>query len=420
MSFIDTMLQFTILESPIRELYLPTRLLKIIIDPIKHLQMVNSGLDALPVENYKNIKIVKAGGVELRGIKTSLAPRRQNLQDAPKLEKYVFTPYKNLKETSKFDALTSSLAIVVENASVFKMKIVEVVIDRPVEALLSPIAMEILESEPMLRTDISVATSQPPALFTATLEPLSIKAANKDVRTVVPEQNCHLAIGVDVLSRHGAAVLKNMNDSLLPGGMILLEEVHGFLNSNPNLKPLQDLDLDIISFQLSQNNTYLVVRKNTQVPTTNTITIKITEKDFTWVEEVKEALKASEANNTKIYLTCEEEVTAGVVGMVNCLKQESGGNNVRLYFMQDKAEKFSLTSNFYKAQLKRDLLMNVFKDGVWGSYKHLKLDHAADVATLQVIMRSFLFFYVILRKSSNCLERESVKLPSPFGVCCED
>ena len=42
---------------------------------------------------YRNINILKAGGVELRGMKASLAPRRQQAQAPPKLEQYTFIPY---------------------------------------------------------------------------------------------------------------------------------------------------------------------------------------------------------------------------------------------------------------------------------------------------------------------------------------
>jgi len=42
---------------------------------------------------YRDIDVIKSGGVELRGLKASLAPRRQQAQAAPKLEKYTFVPY---------------------------------------------------------------------------------------------------------------------------------------------------------------------------------------------------------------------------------------------------------------------------------------------------------------------------------------
>lgn len=41
-SYIDTMLQFSILGLKTKELYLPTRLQKIIVDPVNHLKTVES------------------------------------------------------------------------------------------------------------------------------------------------------------------------------------------------------------------------------------------------------------------------------------------------------------------------------------------------------------------------------------------
>jgi fatty acid synthase len=48
---------------------------------------------------YRNINILKAGGVELRGMKASLAPRRQQAQASPKLEQYTFIPYDNTTQS---------------------------------------------------------------------------------------------------------------------------------------------------------------------------------------------------------------------------------------------------------------------------------------------------------------------------------
>jgi len=42
---------------------------------------------------YRDIDVIKSGGIELRGMKASLAPRRQQSQASPKLEKYTFVPY---------------------------------------------------------------------------------------------------------------------------------------------------------------------------------------------------------------------------------------------------------------------------------------------------------------------------------------
>lgn len=57
--------------------------------------------------------------------------------------------------------------------------------------------------------------------------------------------------------------------------------------------------------------------------------INITEKNFNWVDTLKEALKQSEAEGKHVLLVGQGEETLGLVGMMNCIKQEPGGNNVR-------------------------------------------------------------------------------------------
>lgn len=62
------------------------------------------------------------------------------------------------------------------------------------------------------------------------------------------------------------------------------------------------------------------------------VVINVTEKSFGWVESLKSALKQSESEGKKILLVCQGEETCGIVGMMNCIKQEPGGNNVRFVF----------------------------------------------------------------------------------------
>lgn len=52
---------------------------------------------AIPVHMYREVDVIKSGGIEICGMKASLAPRRQQSQAAPKLEKYTFIPYADKK-----------------------------------------------------------------------------------------------------------------------------------------------------------------------------------------------------------------------------------------------------------------------------------------------------------------------------------
>lgn len=157
-SYIDTMLQFSILSSSHKLMYLPSRLQYAAINPILHKRLVDELPEngGLPVYHYKNVNIVKSGGIELRGLKSSLAPRRQQTQASPKHERYVFVPYENPHTLTndplkgKLHALTVLLQIMRENMMALKIKAVEVAGKRTPEALLTPHIFNILYGEPAL------------------------------------------------------------------------------------------------------------------------------------------------------------------------------------------------------------------------------------------------------------------------------
>lgn len=183
-SFMDTMLQFGIIGTDTRELYVPTRLQRALIDPVAHAAALAARAGdpaSLPVRVRRDIDVTSAGGVEFRGVKTNLAPRRANPQPAPKLEKYVFLPYDNAAvgtedtSRSKRDALTVSLQLVLENAGSLRLKLVEAALERSPEALLTPLSLAVLEGEPQVRVEAVLAAGAHTAPYAAALQPLGVK-----------------------------------------------------------------------------------------------------------------------------------------------------------------------------------------------------------------------------------------------------
>lgn len=153
--YIDSMLQLSIVSTKHKLMYLPSRLQYAAIDPVLHKQLVEelSEDDGLPAYHYKDIDILKSGGIELRGLKSSLAPRRQQIQAAPKYERYTFVPYENSHSLvedpikGKVHALTVLLQIMCENMMMLKLKTVEVAGERAAEALLAPLIFDIFRGE---------------------------------------------------------------------------------------------------------------------------------------------------------------------------------------------------------------------------------------------------------------------------------
>ncbi|CAG2053808.1 unnamed protein product, partial [Timema podura] len=267
-SFMDTMLQFSILGQSTRELYLPTRLQRVVINPSKQKQLGEN--EGVPVHMYRDIGIIKAGGVELRGMKASLAPRRQQAQAAPKLEKYAFVPYDRAGKTQsstldsngreREQALTVSLQVVLENSGgALKLKVAELAGIRPADSLLAPDVVSILESEPIIHVEITVAGSR--AEEYAKVESftnLGMKFVNRDASSAPLDQNLHLVIGVDVLPQ-AIEVLDNLVASLKPGGFVLLEE-----RITEEEDAIHKSGLELVSKQQARDRVFLLLRKSVE------------------------------------------------------------------------------------------------------------------------------------------------------------
>lgn len=397
-SFMDTMLQFSIMgKEGLRELYLPTRIEKVIINPEKHFEMADDcqkmeECSRMPVYMYKDLNVVKSGGVEIRGLHATLAPRRSGTQATPSVERYTFVP--NINKTDLSDkadksrehAVSVAIHMMIENsAGALKIRAVEAVIDKSAELILAPTIQRVIENEPNLASEVSVAAIHSSGPMTQVLKEAEIKIANKNIMEAPVEANCHLSTCSDVLCRPNAeAILTNLVGCIKEDGFVLLEEtlIDGSNAQNPLLKKL---NLVVVALQVAGIKEFLLLRKEFNYQDTANHVIHLTEKNFNWLDDLKISILKAEKENTLVYLVCQGEELFGAVGMVNCVKNENGGKSVRLIFVQDKnAEKFSLTSKFYEEQLKKNLITNVLKNNTWGSYRHLKLETSPASATLQV------------------------------------
>lgn len=396
-SFIDTMLQFSILGKDLRELYLPTRIERAVFDPTKHFELLEKLKDKetdVPVYMYKDINVIKSGGVELRGLKASLAPRRSGTQSPPILERYAFVPLKNtdhdLSDTadrSRTHAVAVATHLAIENSGgALKVKVAEVIETKPVEVSLALQIQYVIESEPTLASDVAIVTNQSTETYTQAVGESGVRVVAKDLTAGPVETNCHLVLAYDIIERTDAAnALKNLKASIREDGFILLEEnVIGY-NADKATKLFTSLQLTTVSIQRATNKYFVLLRATIDITTRNKTAVLITEKNYGYVDQLKAALANAEKENTYVYVVGQGEELLGAVGFLNCIKNENGGKYARLVFIQDaKAEKFSFTSKLYLEQLNKDLISNVYKNGAWGTFRHLKLDVQGETTNFQV------------------------------------
>ncbi|GAB0087210.1 Fatty acid synthase [Sergentomyia squamirostris] len=396
-TFMDTMMQFLILGTDVRELYLPTSIEKITINPEKHLELAQDyatdepGRSIFPIYLYKDINVFKSGGVEMRGIKTSLAPRRQGTQATPMLERYTFIPNYNAQELSeqmeraREHAITSAVHLCIENTrGSLKIKIAEVLMDEILENLLSVTVQKIIETEPALNSDVAIVATESTSQLQEFVKDYDIRLIAKDPVSGPVDHDCHLCIAIDVLTKpNGETILKNLKDSIKKDGFVLLEE---FLvgESNKDNKLFAKLGLVVVSTQKSGNKEFILLRPMIDIHSRNIQVVNVTEKNFDWLDILRLALLSAEEENKIVYIVCHGEELFGAVGFINCIKNESGGKYARMYYIQDtNAPAFSLTNPLYEEQLTKDVISNVLKNKSWGTFRHLKLECVQETAMLQ-------------------------------------
>ncbi|XP_065297860.1 fatty acid synthase-like [Dermacentor albipictus] len=131
--------------------------------------------------------------------------------------------------------------------------------------------------------------------------------------------------------------------------------------------------------QKSNNlSTLLLFRKvTTPVDATKQVVVGVQNACFGWVESLKE--KAVEhgrkPTGENIWLLAEDSGESGILGLMNCLRKETVGRHIRCVFDanvkgSNSAAHFNPANPAYKDIIEKDLVMNVCRDGQWGSYRH--------------------------------------------------
>jgi fatty acid synthase len=99
-------------------------------------------------------------------------------------------------------------------------------------------------------------------------------------------------------------------------------------------------------------------------------------------EKVKENIEKKEIHNENIniWLIANDSPINGIIGLMNCLRQEPGGDRIRCIFDYDKQMKFppDFSSKPFTDILVNDLAINVIRDGKLGTYRHLSLPKNHD------------------------------------------
>ncbi|XP_071625450.1 fatty acid synthase-like isoform X1 [Temnothorax longispinosus] len=372
-AFMDSMLQMMILGQNSRSLYVPTRICKLTIDPKYHTQIIQD----CPIEDrqfsvrrYKSLDAIISGGIEICGTVATPISRRKKVVNTV-LEEYKFVAHRDLGTTSLQDAIRMSTHIALECCNMINVKIIEFVDDSDKvvpEDLNSPLISKILNDLPQIRHYTKLVTTH--EKFPNISLPDNVSTT--EITKLSKDENCLIVLGFNILTKNSKTLYKQLLSLLMPQGFLLTLEESGAYD----YLCLKTYELDIILEKQINDKKLLLLRKTRNIARNQRI-VHVNNYEFSWVDELKSIMNVQNETgvDTEIIFVSEEDFECGLLGFINCLRKEPGGEIIRSVFIQDnKAPTFSLQEPLYTKQLQLDLPINVIRSGnVWGSYRHLPL-----------------------------------------------
>ncbi|KAL0266678.1 UNVERIFIED_CONTAM: hypothetical protein PYX00_009160 [Menopon gallinae] len=368
-AFMDNMLQTQILQEDTRALYVPTSIQKLVINAKKHMQLIHEmdpeGEQSFPVYVYKDVNMICSGGIEIRNLRASQIPRRKPLGD-PVLEKYLFVPHivpaNEKQELDLLETIRLCVHLALENVQGVKVKVTEVGDETvlPESIFVSPYVASILGDLPLIQAEIILLA----ASNNEKAKELGPGIIIEDKKLTADQSNL-IFVGSNVLGR--TELLQQSLGAIKTDGFLLVRE-----------SPTAQLPLDAFHVwvdRIVDGERILLLRKKSGTPAVQTTleVVKISEKDgFNWLEPLKAHIKNTDVQT--VILVAEKEMRNGLMGLTNCLRKEPGGERIRCVFIMDNnAPSFDIKNPFYANQINKELAVNVFKDGHWGSFRHQAL-----------------------------------------------
>ncbi|CAG0916724.1 unnamed protein product [Notodromas monacha] len=353
-AFMDTMLQLSLLGENSRSLKLPTRIRHVKIVPDVHLAAIEeAGGKELLAFHDTCIQVCASGGIEFQGIKCNVAARRPPAHGPPTLESSSFFSFTSSELISTGKAERAMVEVVLQNSKKSKLTFAQAFLEGAnvgsVDNFMALRAKRVADRLPLMVECVAITDQQ--------------GFENPEVSVVsvakLPADKYDLVILEDVGPQQLPEKIWN---SVSPEGFILIQDSGSDLVAS-NAMPIQTTHLNVTDHV-----------------------------SFTWVEELKASAKLLlEDKNVRLWLSAENDVSNGIVGLTTCIRKEPGLENTRCLF-NTTAE--ALPQNLEREILSKDLAFNVVAKsdrGEWihGTYVHFDItDSQATVPVAHAFLNA--------------------------------
>lgn len=360
-TFMDSMTFCDVSTSGKRQLLVPTDIRKMIINPKLHLQTVGKekqdGEVLVDVTVCPCMKIIKSGGVEIHEKRNTTLTRRRPRE--PLLETHKFVPYFASNLVSKHDAMKICTQMLLETSP--RQQLVSVEVDATGKIVREAISQYVVNAV----NDIPTVISECNLLSSRNIEQENVIV--DESKELSSFSNVDMVIGNELIE--DAFSLETAINAINENGLIISRECKEVTPSNSLCQLISRIPVD--------TDDILHIMKLKKFQQQPAKIIQITSNVSDWLQPLQDALTDRKA---VVVAYSYQDSNSGILGFINCLRREPNGEKLRCFFIDDKtAPKFNLESPFFKKQFDFGHIINVFKDGQWGGYRHLRLNECPSL-----------------------------------------
>ncbi|KAK8766048.1 hypothetical protein V5799_007171, partial [Amblyomma americanum] len=333
------------------------------------------------------------------------------------------------------DSLRPLLDVVVENTSTRKICVLELAVEES-DCLLTPRVSELLPlSNALLKTEYNVAHPRPDDFSSQQLPEGAMRNlwhpgstlvnalpdAELLVACVVPSIPNHLetlAVQLSTLCKEQSFVLLCLRTAFA-SAEVFVSKFSGISTTlhtkDTALSLLRAYGFLLVGLRSNNWSTLFLLRKKATLPqAAKEKLLGLENTTFSWVETLKDKIVEGE----DFWLIAKDAGVSGVVGLINCLRTETGCSRLRCVFdaslKKTAVYHGTLGDTMWKDLLERNLVMNVHRDGQWGSFRYLTMYSCG--ATVKAT--EYAFLHVANRGDLSSLQwyESSLRYTTPSGT----
>ncbi|WAR31526.1 FAS-like protein [Mya arenaria] len=377
-SFLDLLLQMMIFQENSRALKIPRMLSFLEISP-QDTRLKSKQSDIVSAQVDVAAKTIQSRGVVLGNTQFATINRRKEVQ-TPTLMSYSFRPYIDAeRETDNLkDVLNDMLSIVCENTPI-KLRVLTHCANKASEYLRDGMIYQLRHSasfeQEMPNRGSFVNTSGKESTFERV-------QTQTDLYDLIVKETTE-----ETLFSNIDDLLSNLNTN---GFLLFLLTPSISTTDNQSVADILNSKCDvsgsaqgkIVALRKCPEYSFVfLLRKSCLKINAEEKIIEIPAKGFEWVYQLQNVLKTREERDEETIWLYSEDVSSGIVGLVNSLRQEPSGERIRCVFLALKTESPS-AERFIKDRKDLDLVFNIYNDGKWGTFSGLLLEGLSKIEAI--------------------------------------